>query len=179
MVINQTDSYLFSGRDFLPQVQIRLPITTDQPSPKALIVELQILCSTYIRDHMGVLPESNIGFSDQRAKVDFGHSADFFDKAKTHFLKKGHSPQQKWLKFCVWSPYYGLSNTSHMWTQEAANIDFQAQIFCQGWGCNSRNNLSGTLGMTHPIPSTLIQCRKCLIARCYSIPDILFIINLN
>ena len=40
LVINQTDGYLFSGRDFLPQVQIRLTITTDQPSPKDLIVEL-------------------------------------------------------------------------------------------------------------------------------------------
>ena len=103
LVINQTDGYLFSGRDFLPQVQIRLTITTDQPSPKDLIVELRILSSTYIRAYMWVLPESNIGFSDQWAKVNFGHSADFFDKAKTHFLKKGHSPQQRWLKFCVWT----------------------------------------------------------------------------
>ena len=100
LVINQTDGYLFSGRDFLPQVQIRLTITTDQPSPKDLIVELRILSSTYIRAYMWVLPESNIGFSDQWAKVNFGHSA---DKAKTHFLKKGHSPQQRWLKFCVWT----------------------------------------------------------------------------
>ena len=106
LAINKTDGYLFSGRDFLPQVQIRLTITTDQPSPKDLIVELRILSSTYIRAYMWVLPESNIGFSDQWAKVNFGHSADVFDKAKTHFLKKGHSPQQRWLKFCVWIKIY-------------------------------------------------------------------------
>ena len=52
LVINQTDGYLFSGRDFLPQVQIRLTITTDQPSPKALIVELQILSGTYKNSHI-------------------------------------------------------------------------------------------------------------------------------
>ena len=88
LVINQTDGYLFSGRDFLPRVQIRLTITTDEPSPKAFILELQIICGTYIRAYMWRLPDSNIGFSD-------------------------------------------------------------------------------------PIPSTLTQCLKCHIARCYSISDVL------
>ena len=64
LVINQTDGYLFSGRDFLPRVQIRLTITTDEPSPKAFILELQIICGTYIRAYMWRLPDSNIGFSD-------------------------------------------------------------------------------------------------------------------
>ena len=61
LVINQTDGYLFSGRDFLPQVQIRLTITTDQPSRKALIVELRILSGTYKRGCCKVILASRIG----------------------------------------------------------------------------------------------------------------------
>ena len=61
LVINQTDGYLVSGRDFLPQVQIRLTITTDQPSRKALIVELRILSGTYKRGCCKVILASRIG----------------------------------------------------------------------------------------------------------------------